>query len=48
MIHVLNNYILTFEIILLLFSSKAVSSGTEEHVSDQVPVKLTSEKVCFC
>lgn len=25
-------------------SSKAVSSGTEEHVSDQVPVKLTSEK----
>lgn len=48
MIHVLNNYILTCKIILLLFSSKAVSSGTEEHVSDQVPVKLTSEKVCFC
>ena len=28
MIHVINNYILTFEKILLLFSSKAVSSGT--------------------
>ncbi|KAM9670397.1 bifunctional 3'-5' exonuclease/ATP-dependent helicase WRN isoform 2-T2 [Dama dama] len=26
-------------------SSRAVSSGTEEHVSDQVPVKLTSEKI---
>ena len=48
MINILNNYILTFEIILLLFSSRAVSSGTEERVSDQVPVKLTSEKVCFC
>ncbi|XP_043749878.1 Werner syndrome ATP-dependent helicase isoform X4 [Cervus elaphus] len=29
---------------VFLPSSRAVSSGTEEHVSDQVPVKLTSEK----
>ena len=46
MIHVLDNYILTFEIILLFFRSKAVSSGTEQHSSNQVPIKLTSE-VCF-
>ncbi|XP_065802648.1 bifunctional 3'-5' exonuclease/ATP-dependent helicase WRN isoform X3 [Muntiacus reevesi] len=29
---------------VFLPSSRPVSSGTEEHVSDQVPVKLTSEK----